>query len=118
MKPKHLHTAIIVLSLLVVGTQPVLGTWHIPSDTSIGTWDIVNRIYTLTTDVHDDAWVGLAIKIDEDNLTLDGAGHTVKGPGGGGIRLTGRTGVTVRDLTVEDFGFGIVLSKYDSNPLT
>ena len=32
MKPKHLQTAIVVLSLLVVGTQPALGTKSILGD--------------------------------------------------------------------------------------
>ena len=46
-------------------------TIFIPGDTSIGTWDPATRIYTLSTDVNN------TIQIDEDDLTLDGAGYTV-----------------------------------------
>ncbi|MHC4509021.1 MAG: right-handed parallel beta-helix repeat-containing protein [Planctomycetota bacterium] len=113
MKPKYLNAAIVVLSLLVMGTQPALGTKYIPSDTSIGTWDSVNRVYTLTTDVSE------AIQIDEDNLTLDGAGHTVTGPGTGhGVNLSGRTGVTLKGLTVQGFSNGISLFNSSSNTLS
>jgi len=115
MKPKHLHAAIVVLSLLVVGTQPALGTKSIPSDTSIGLWDSGTRTYTLTTDVSE------TIQIDQDDLTLDGAGHAVRGPGtgtGNGVYLLGRTGVAVKDLTVEGFGYGIFLNDSSNNTLT
>lgn len=118
MKSQCSHAAIVVLSLLVAGAQPALGTVSIPSDTSIGTWDEPNRIYTLTTDVQHDAWV--AIEIDEDNLTLDGDGYTVtpEGAGGVGVRLVRRTGVTVKNVIVEGFYFGIYLSNSNSNTLT
>ncbi len=72
MKPKHLHAAIVVLSLLVVGTQPVLGTKYIIDDatggdaTSIGTWDWPTKTCTLTTNVTE------SIQINSDGITLDG----------------------------------------------
>jgi parallel beta-helix repeat protein len=113
MKPKNLYTAIIVLSLLAVGTQSALGTKYIPSDTSIGTWDDINRIYTLTTDVFE------TIQIDEDNFTLDGAGYTATGPGtGNGVYLSGRTDVTIQNLTVNEFSYGIYLYNSSNNTLT
>ena len=95
MKTKHLHAISVVLLLLVVGTQPALGTKYIPSDPDIGTWDEVNRIYTLTKDVYE------TIQIDEDNLTLDGAGHTVTGSDSVGVDLVVRTAVTVKELNVQ-----------------
>ncbi len=49
-------------------------TYHIPTDTALGTWDPDTRTYTLTTDAAD------ALQIDDDNLTFDGAGHAVNGP--------------------------------------
>jgi parallel beta-helix repeat protein len=117
MKLKHLHAAIVVLSLLAVGTQPALGTKYIPSDTSIGTWDSSNRIYTLTTDVVETVYT--AIEIEEDNLTLDGAGYTVTGSGiGSGVYLFERTDVTIHNLNVQGFDFGIHLRESSSNTLT
>jgi hypothetical protein len=50
---------------------------YIPSDTKIGVWDNVNRIYTLTGDVNE------SIEITQNNLTLDGAGYKITGSGSG-----------------------------------
>jgi len=80
----------------VVFIQPEPGTRYIPTDTEIGTWDDVNKIYTLITDVDE------LIQINEDNLTLDGAGHTVRS-----VHLSRKTGVTVKNLILE--GYGIYL---------
>ena len=67
---KYRYAAIVGLSLVAVVTQPALGI-SIPGDTSVGTWNHGTRTYTLTTDVYE------TIEIDEDDLTLDGAGYTV-----------------------------------------
>ncbi len=94
----------------LVFIKPRPSTKYIPGDTSIGTWDAANRIYTLSTHVYE------TIQIDEDNLTLNGAGYTVTGDGSGcGIYLSGRTGVTVRNLTVAGFSYGIQLYNSSSN---
>ena len=89
------------------------GTKYIPSDTSIGTWNPLNRVYTLTTDVYE------TIQIDEDDLTLDGDGHSVTQISSGGthgVFLSGRTGVTVKNLNVTKYNYGIYL--YSSNNCT
>lgn len=89
------------------------GQRFIPSDTEIGTWDPVNRVYTLTTDVYD------AILIEEDDLTLDGAGHSVFGFGEGcGIQLENRRRVTVTNLHVQGFSNGVCLHDSGDNTLT
>ena len=112
MKPKRWHAIIVVLSLLVVGTRPALGTKYIPSDLDIGTWDEINRIYMLTTDVSE------AIQIDEGSLTLDGAGHSITGPGlGNGVYLNDKTGVRIQNLSVSGFAGGIRLNSSSSNTL-
>jgi parallel beta-helix repeat protein len=85
----------------------------IPWDTSIGTWDSVTRIYTLNKVVKD------SIYIVEDDLTLDGAGHTITGSGGGyGVSLYGRRYVTVKNCVVSGFWNGIYLGSSSSNTLT
>ena len=97
--------------LIFIQSRP--STKFIPTDTTIGVWDSVNRIYTLTTDV------GETIQIDEDNLTLDGNGHTVNGYGTGqGIHLNGRTGVTVKNLQISNFSNGIFMSSCVGNVLS
>jgi parallel beta-helix repeat protein len=89
---------------------------HVPSDTGIGTWDPVNRIYTLTTDVNE------GIEIDENDLTLDGAGHKITGSGSGlkyGVHLYERSNVTVKNCVVSGFKFGGIDLSYSSfNTLT
>lgn len=112
MNPKFLHAAIVVLSLLVVGTQSALGTRYIPGDPDIGMWDAVNRIYTLITDVSGTVW------IDEDNLTLDGAGCSITGLGlGNGVYLNDKTGVRIQNLSVSGFACGIRLNSSSYNAL-
>lgn len=97
----------------LVFIQPQAGTKYIPSDTSIGTWDAVNRIYTLTTNVSE------TIQIDEDNLTFDGAGYTVTGDYSAfGVYLSARAGVTIKNLSVEKFVYGIYLEYSSNNILT
>lgn len=112
MKRKHLHAVILVVSFLLAAIQPAIAI-DIPTNTSVGTWDETNRIYTLTTDVTE------GLEIMEDNLTLDGDGHTVTGAGlGSGVHLSGRTGVTIQNLTVTGFYDGIRLSSSSKNFVT
>ena len=98
----------------LVFIQPNASTIFIPSDTSVGTWDSLTRTYTLTTDVYE------TIQIDEDSMTLDGAGHTITGPGasGYGVHLNTRTSVTIKNVNVQGFAWGIVLNYSSSNTLT
>jgi parallel beta-helix repeat protein len=94
-----------------IQSQP--GTIFVPSDTSIGTWDPATRTYTLTTDVYKET-----IQIDEDNLTLDGAGHTIAGGyTGRGVLLPERTGVTVKNLNIQKFSYGITFLEGGNNTL-
>jgi parallel beta-helix repeat protein len=100
----------------LVFIQPNASTIYIPGDTSVGTWDSLTRTYTLTTDVYE------TIQIDEDNMTLDGAGHTVTGPdtstSGYGVYLNTRTSVTIKNINVQGFSWGLVLNNSSNNILT
>ena len=76
-----------------------------------GPWDtdrwIILENTTLTNDVSFADW---GIIIDADNITLDLNGYTVRGPGSGwdvGVRVNGRTGVTVKNGRIEGFRAGI-----------
>ena len=104
------------LLILVFGVVPAWTsslTRYIPDDNSIGTWDKNTRTYTLTTDVYQ------TIVIDKDNLTLDGAGHTITGSGwGNGVYLYKRSNVTVKNCVFSKFYIGIFLFKCFSNTLT
>lgn len=78
-----------------------------PADAPIS---VAGMIYTLTDDIS-----GM-IRIRMSGITLDGAGYTVTGSGGGpGILAVGLTGLTIKGLNVVNFGNGIVLAGCTSS---
>jgi len=112
MNKKHFYVAVILLLFLAIGIKPARAI-EIPTDTSVGTWD--GYTYTLTTDVSE------RLVIVQSNMILDGVGHEVTGTGPGsgtGISLTGRTIVTIRNLTVTGFDTGISLGLTSSCNVT
>jgi parallel beta-helix repeat protein len=116
MEKKHLPAVIVFLSCSLVGVQPNLGAISIPSNTSVGNWDDATRTYTLTQNLTE------PIQIVSDGIILDGAGHTLISSwfppcAGGGVSLYGRTGVTVKNLTIKKFGPGIYLCNSSNNNL-
>ena len=83
------------------------------SDPALGTWDAATKTATLLVDVTD------TIQIDSDGITLEGNGHVASGTGSGnGVYMNGRTGVTVRNLTVRGFAYGIYLYSSTNNTLS
>ena len=112
---KRLTTALISVVLLL-GFSSLAAAYKIADDatggdcTQIGVWDTATKTCTLTADIYAP---GGAISIDSDYVTLDGNGHRIYGNNtwrSNGVTLTwGRTGVTVRNLVVEKFYFGIRL---------
>ncbi|MFX1484608.1 MAG: NosD domain-containing protein [Promethearchaeota archaeon] len=65
-----------------------------------------NVTYTLTSDMN-----ATEIVVERDHIILDGADHSVVGPGDVAVDLSDRTNVTVRDLHVLGFFEGIYLSS-------
>jgi len=85
-----------------------------PSTAPIYTAD--NATYTLTGNI---IAVSDGIVIDRDNIVLNGAGYTVTGGNSSssdGIALTDMSNVTVRNLTIKNFTYGIWL--YSSSNCT
>jgi parallel beta-helix repeat protein len=85
--------------------------------TLIGSWDLVTKTCTLTQDVAGGRW---GIQIDEDEITLDGNGHSVTGIVGWGVEgvgiyhgwesyEVGVSNVTVKNLNIEGFDYGILV---------
>lgn len=69
-------------------------------------------LYTFTDNIYD------SIVIERNNMTLDGAGYTVYGPGhfkkSEGLTLSGRSNVTIKNSQIKEFGYGIYI-KGSSN---
>ncbi|MDD2657769.1 MAG: NosD domain-containing protein [Candidatus Pacebacteria bacterium] len=77
---------------------------------SIGTWDSVTLTCTLSTDLSE------TLEIDSDSITLDGAGHSISGSHtGNGVYLDGRTGVTIKNLRIANFSYGVTLNNSNGN---
>ncbi len=114
MRTRQIFTWATLLLFILIGVQQAKAVIYlIPSDTTIGTWDPVTRTYTLTKDVDD------TIEVVDSELTLDGAGYTVTGNGGSyGVYLSGRTGVTIKNLNVQKFCLGILASSSRNITLT
>jgi parallel beta-helix repeat protein len=79
----------------------------------IGIWYAANKTCTLTTDLT------ATVQIDSNGVTLDGNGHTITGSyTGNGVYLSSRTGVTVKNLNVKQFSYGIDLYYSSNNTLS
>jgi hypothetical protein len=88
------------------------GTIYIRADGSIdpptaNITTVDNLTYTFTYSNYDE------IVVERDNVTLSGAGYTLQGMGNistsytYGILLSGRSNVTIRDVVIRDFRYGI-----------
>ncbi|MHB8859142.1 MAG: NosD domain-containing protein [Thermoleophilia bacterium] len=85
--------------------------------TAIGVWDQYSRTCTLTTDLN---FTKNGISIVDNGITLDGNGHTISGADAFtmGWSLQVKSNVTVRNLTIENFGYGIYLQAASHNTIT
>src|SRR5574341_1362778 len=80
--------------------------------TYIGIWNSVTSTCTLTSDLTE------TIQIDSDGITLDGGGHSINGSNtGNGIYLQRRSSVTIKNLDVRGFSYGIYLYSSSNNSL-
>jgi parallel beta-helix repeat protein len=109
--------ALLFVSMLTLAfdIQPVKasGTIYIRADGSVeGTDKIVtvdNVTYTFTGNIND------SLVVERGNIVVDGAGYTVQGTGSGtGIDLSHRNNVTLKNVEVTNFTYGIYLI-YSSN---
>jgi parallel beta-helix repeat protein len=83
-----------------------------PVTAPISTLD--NVTYTLTGDIFN-----ASIVIERDNIVVDGAGYMILGTGMAtdGVIISGRTGVTVENMTISDCGYGIYLDSSSGNSI-
>jgi len=91
------------------------GTIYIRADGSIdpptaSISSVENTTYIFTSNIND------SIIVERDNIVVDGVRYTVQGTGSGtGIDLRGRSNVTIKDLEIKAFSYGVylVLSRYN-----
>jgi parallel beta-helix repeat protein len=98
---------ILAFSIQSVGAS---GTIYIRADGSIDppTAPILRSgdIYTFTNDISS------SIIVEKDNITVDGVGHALQGTGSEiGIDLSLRTNVTIRNMEIKTFNYGVYLSS-------
>jgi parallel beta-helix repeat protein len=68
-----------------------------------------------------DGSVDNSVLVERDNIVIDGEGHTVQGTrasGSKGIDLTGRSNVTIKNMAIEAFDYGIYLYSSSNNSLS
>ena len=113
-----------MLTLLFIGMltlafniQPVKasGTIYIKADGSIdpptaNITSVDNITYYFTDNNYD------KIVVERDNIVVDGAGYTLQGTGiGTGIDLSGRSNVTIKNIEIKAFHYGIYLDESSNN---
>jgi len=115
---------LVLLSVAMIGrfTGPVEvgGTIYIRADGSVSpsTAKIItvdNVTYTFTDDNLD------SIIVQRDNIMIDGAGYTLQGRqdwNSKGIHLTGRRNVTITNMKIREFFFGIWLEMSSGNSIS
>jgi len=101
----------IVMIGLVVSFAEAATTKYIRDDatggdcTSVGKWNSAAKTCYLTSDLN-----LTNIIISNNGITLDGGGHSLTGSGtsgGYGVDLIGRSSVTVKNLVISSFNYGI-----------
>jgi len=107
---------------LVFNIQPVkaYGTIYIRADGSVepstaNITSVDNVTYTFTGNVND------SIVVERDNIVVDGVGYILQGTGvwdSKGIKLTGRSNVTIENIEIKAFFFGIWLNGSSNNAIS
>ena len=79
---------------------------------SFGTWNTVTKTCTMTADIIE------TIQIDSNDTTLDGNGYSISGSNtGNGIYLSGRSGVTIKNMNIGQFYTGVYILNSNNNYL-
>jgi len=111
---------VLLLTAVVGFVRPVVaqGTIYIRSDGSVDppTAPIQRdrNVYTFTDNIYGE------IVLERDNVVLDGAGYTLQGTPtwySKGIDLTGRSNLTIKNMEIKTFFFGIWLNMSSSNSI-
>ena len=80
---------------------------------SIGVWDNSTKTCILTTDLNE------SVQINGDNITLDGNGRQLTGNNTGfGIIIDYWKNITIKNLKIKNFAYGIYISNSENNSIT
>jgi parallel beta-helix repeat protein len=77
--------------------------------------NVANSTYKFTNNIHD------SIVIERNNIMVDGQGYELSGPGFPGYRgidLSGRSNVTIKNMEIKAFDYGIYLAGSSNNTIT
>jgi len=100
----------------IVRSAEANGAVYIRADGTVDGTDKILRdgnVYTFTGNIYG------PIVVEKDDVLVDGAGYGLHGTGiGTGINLTGRTGVTVKNIEISNFFYGFYLNSSLSNSLS
>lgn len=108
-------TLIICIVFLIVFSGNVNAVTNV---TGCGTLNNPGETYVLSNDITNSR-IENCITIGADNVTLDGAGYSLSDGFGAAVYLSGRAGVTVKNLKINRFDFGIsIIHARDNITLT
>ena len=116
MRTKHLFKIVILLVLLAACTKPALAVINVPTqfydDDGREIAEMINGEYTLIEDIDE------ALFVVQSEVVINGDNHTVTGPGigltGKGVHINGQNGITVKNLKITGFDYGILIEN--TNP--
>jgi parallel beta-helix repeat protein len=109
-----LLTTMLMSTFNIKPVKAQAGTIYIRADGSVepstaNITSVDNVTYTVTGNINE------SVVIERDNIVVDGAGYILQGSGSGaGITLSSRSNVTIRNMQVKAFRYGIYL-EYSSN---
>lgn len=100
----------------IVGSAEADGAVYIRADGSVEGTDEIQldgNVYTFTGNI------SVSVVVEKDDVVVDGAGFGLQGTGiGTGINLTGRANVTVRNMEISNFFYGIYMDSSLNNSLS
>ena len=101
--------------LLILGMFVILsyGVYAVDA-TACGTLNQPNTVYRLMNDINNHA--GTCFTITADNIKLDGRGYKISGARNyNGVYASARNNITITDINVNSFGFGIRFDNTDNS---
>jgi len=111
-----LSICVLLVTIPIIRSVKANGTIYIRADGTIEGTSMIQRngnVYTFTGNIND------PVVVERDNIVVDGSDYGLQGTGiGTGINLTGRNNVTVKNIEISDFFYGIYLNFSINNSLS